>query len=83
MSYQLPADLEQLVTEQIRLGSYHSPEDVLRDALRALAERNQDLAAIQSGIDDMEAGRVKPLSEVDAEIRKNLSSIIWRSPSIS
>jgi len=72
MSYQLPADLEQLVSEQIRLGSYQSPEDVLRDALRALAERNQDLAAIQSGIDDMEAGRVKSLSEVDSVIRKSL-----------
>ena len=72
MSYQLPADLEQLVAEQIRLGTYGSADDVLRDALRALAERNQDLAAIQAGIDDMEAGNLKPLSEVDAGIRKNL-----------
>ena len=76
MSYQLPADLEQLVSEQIRLGPYRSADDVLRDALRALAERNQDLAAIQAGIDDMEAGNVKPLSEVDAEIRKNLG-LAW------
>jgi predicted transcriptional regulator len=45
---------------------------VLRDALRALAERNQDFAATQAGIDDMEVGHVMPLSEVDAEIRKNL-----------
>ena len=72
MSYQLPADLEALVSEQVRLGPYGSAEEVLRDALRALAERNQDLAAIQAGIDDMEAGRLKPLSEVDADIRKNL-----------
>lgn len=59
MSYQLPADLEQLVSEQIRLGPYRSADEVLRDALRALADRNQDLAAIQAGIDDMEAGHVK------------------------
>ena len=36
------------------------------DALR----RQEDRAAIQAGIDDMEAGRVVPLEEVDQQIRK-------------
>ncbi len=72
MSYQLPPDVESLVAEQIRQGTYNSPDEVLRDALRALAERNDEVAAIQAGIEDMEAGRVIPLREADAEIRKRL-----------
>lgn len=38
------------------------------DALR----RQEDRAAIQAGIDDMEAGRVIPLEEVDQQIREEL-----------
>ena len=72
MSYQLPPDVENLVAEQIRQGTYNSPDEVLRDALRALVERNDDVAAIQAGIEDMESGRVMPLREADAEIRKRL-----------
>ena len=40
----------------------------LVDALR----QQEDIAAIQAGIDDMEAGRVISLEEADAEIRKDL-----------
>ncbi|MEX0977970.1 MAG: type II toxin-antitoxin system ParD family antitoxin [Pirellulales bacterium] len=72
MSYRVPPDVEQLVSEQMRQGSYASEDDVLRDALNALAERNADLAAIRAGTEDMEAGRTKPLRDVDAEIRRNL-----------
>jgi predicted transcriptional regulator len=42
-----------------------------RRALRALQE-TEDRAAIQSGIDDMEAGRVVPFEEVDRRIREKL-----------
>jgi len=40
-------------------------------AARAL-QREEDLAAIQAGIDDMEAGRVVSLEEVDAQLRSKL-----------
>jgi len=70
MDYQFPRDVEDLVAEQIRQGTYNSKDDVLRDALRALAERNANLAAIRGGIDDMEAGRLISLRDADAEIRK-------------
>jgi predicted transcriptional regulator len=42
-----------------------------RRAMQAL-RRQEDHDAIQAGIDDMEAGRVMPLAEVDAQIRKEL-----------
>ena len=42
-----------------------------RRAMQAL-RRQEDHDAIQAGIDDMEAGRVTPLAEVDRDIRKEL-----------
>lgn len=33
----------------------------------------QDIEAIQAGIRDMEAGRTRPLSVVDAELRRRLN----------
>ncbi len=40
-------------------------------AVRAL-QHEEDLAAIQAGIDDMEGGRVVSFEEVDARLRKKL-----------
>jgi len=39
--------------------------------LRVLTFRNEELAAIQAGIDDVEAGRVRPFEDVDADIRRD------------
>jgi len=39
--------------------------------MEALRQQD-DLVAIQAGIDDMEAGRIVPLEQADAEIRKDL-----------
>ncbi len=69
MPYQFPPDLERLVEEQMATGGYDTEDDVLRDALRALSLRNEEVAAIQECIDDMEACRFRSLEEVDAEIR--------------
>ena len=40
-------------------------------AMQAL-QRQEDLAAIQEGIDDMEAGRGMPIEEADKRIREKL-----------
>jgi len=72
MTYELPPDVAQLLAEQLRTGPYQSADDVLRDALHALADRNSDLAAIRAGLDDLDAGRIRPLADVDAEIRSAL-----------
>jgi Arc/MetJ-type ribon-helix-helix transcriptional regulator len=69
MSMELPLDLVRMVQEELAGGGYASEEDVLRQALVALRERREDLAAIQESIDDMEAGRVRPFEEVVDEIR--------------
>jgi predicted transcriptional regulator len=72
MSYQFPPDVQQLLSTGMALGDYATEDDVLRDALHALIQRNEDLDAIQAGVADMNAGRVRPLREVDAEIRSRL-----------
>jgi len=56
MSYAFPADLKDLVGEQIESGQYGSEDEVLRDALRALAEEQEDLAAVSEGIAEWRAG---------------------------
>lgn len=46
-------------------------EETHQRAMRAL-EGQEDLSAIQAGIDDMEAGRVVAFEDVDARIRAKL-----------
>ncbi len=71
MTYQLPPDIDQRIQSQIALGIYENPADVLNDALDALEQRRiADLEAIRAGIEDEKAGRVRPLTEVDRELRK-------------
>jgi Arc/MetJ-type ribon-helix-helix transcriptional regulator len=75
MSYQFPPDLDREIQDRLATGQYASEEEVLRKALRALKWWDQEVAAIQEGVEDMEAGRVKPLREFDCEFRerKNIS----------
>jgi Arc/MetJ-type ribon-helix-helix transcriptional regulator len=70
MNYQLPSDLTQTIQSLLATGKYASQEDVLRNALDALRRRDEDLAAITAGIEDMEAGRYRPFAEIDAEFRQ-------------
>jgi len=67
---QLPPDLDQQVKHYLASGQYQTEEDVLRDALRALGEEQNVLDDIRQGLEDMEAGRGRPLKEVDAHLRK-------------
>lgn len=56
MTYQLPPDVDQLVKSYVNAGIYHSEADVLRDALRALADEDQDLKAVRQAISELHAG---------------------------
>jgi predicted transcriptional regulator len=70
MSRQFAPDVQQRIRDQMAQGNYQSEDDLLRDALDALADRNADLAAIRAGVADMEAGRMRSLSDVANDIRK-------------
>lgn len=64
---------EALVADLISSGRYASAEDVLRDGLRLVEEREAVLtrldAAVMEGLADAEAGRVKPAAEVFARLQ--------------
>ncbi len=74
MQYEFPPDVNQLVRRHLATGCYPSEDALIREALVALEERNEFLADIQAGIDDMEHGRTRPLEDVAAEIRATLGS---------
>jgi len=71
MNIQLPTDIDTTLKSFLVGDRYKNEAEVLREALTALKQRDEkkDLVAIQEGIDDMQAGRVRPFEEVDAEIR--------------
>jgi Arc/MetJ-type ribon-helix-helix transcriptional regulator len=70
MSPIIPADVQERVNALLGTGRYASEEEILRAAMAALEDQNADLAAIQSGINDMENGRYRPFADFDAEFRK-------------
>ena len=70
MDYQLPADLSAEVQQRLSLGVYRSADEVLRAAFSALRAQDEEVAAIQAGIDDMNAGRVRSLEECERDFRE-------------
>lgn len=51
-------------------GDYVSEDDLLRDALRALAEEEEDLQAVRDAVAELRAGdEGTPLSEAFAAVR--------------
>ncbi len=72
-TYQFPPDVDDEIKQHLKSGRYESEDDVLREALRVLKRRDDEITAIQEGIDDMEAGRVKSLREFDQEFRQRKS----------
>ena len=76
MLERLAPEVDRLIREQMATGQYASENELIAQAIAALCRENQEVAAIQVGIDDMEAGRVAPLRKFDADFlgRNNISS---------
>ena len=66
----LPPDLDHQVKHYLASGQYQTEEEVLRDALQALAEEQNVRDDIRQGLEDLQAGRGRPLEDVDADLRK-------------
>ncbi|MCG8586497.1 MAG: hypothetical protein MI757_17445 [Pirellulales bacterium] len=82
MTTKLPTELQELVKQKptkVRLEDDQTndvyvviDEETHRKAMRALQEK-EDHEAIAEGIRQMERGEGRPLSEVDADMRKKLN----------
>ena len=70
MPYPFPPDLQELVVKQMASGKYESEDELLRNALLALSEDEQDLDAVRESLDDLRDGDLGvPLDDVFAAIR--------------
>jgi hypothetical protein len=64
MKIELPNDRD-FQTQAIAAGF-----STIEDYLVTLFDRDAERVAIQQGIDDLKAGRVRPFEEFDAELRR-------------
>jgi antitoxin ParD1/3/4 len=75
MTITLNAQLEAAIRQKIETGLYVDADEVVREALRALEERErlqQLRAKLQSGLDQLDRGEGRPLTPaVWAEIKQN------------
>ena len=72
MNYEIPAQLQSLIDQKMSTGQYASQDELLTEALHALDDYEAAVADIQQGIEDEAAGRMRPLDEVNADIRQKL-----------
>ena len=72
MPHDFSTTLKDLIDQQLATGKYSDEEDVLLHALHALQDYNESVADIQEGMNDEAAGRLRPLDEVDSDIRQKL-----------
>jgi putative addiction module CopG family antidote len=71
MSYPFPPDLERIVGQRMASGKYASEDELLRDALRALGEEEQDLIAVRDAFAEWQAGDAGiPLDAAFAGVRQ-------------
>ena len=52
----IPAELESFVQGVVANGSYHDPAEVVGEALRLLARREQLLQDVKAGVDHLDRG---------------------------
>jgi antitoxin ParD1/3/4 len=77
ISAELGETLEKIVADLVENGRYNSKSEVLREGVRLVQEREARFkelqAKIQVGIDDVEAGRVRPAEEVFDRVRGKIA----------
>ena len=75
MPYLFPPDVDQLVKTRMATGYYRSEDELLRHALEALTEQDDDLAAVQEALAELNEGDSgQPLDEAFREIRQRYKS---------
>ena len=70
MAYQFPPELGKRVRALMSTGEYESEDQLLSDAVGMVERRLADIASIDRGLDDIDAGRFRSADEADAEFEK-------------
>ena len=71
MAITLPPDVRRMVEAKLASGRYQNEEEVLREALRALTEQDEDLDAVREAVAEWKSGDAgTPLTEAFQEIRR-------------
>ena len=71
MSIVVPQDVEEMVARQMASGRYRTDEEVLRSALQALEEIDEDSLAIEEAVDGWWWGEPgTPLAEAFRQVRE-------------
>ena len=78
MSVDLSPDVWNEIQRLLASGAYTSPDDVLRDALVALRDREREAVALQNGIEDMEPPNTMPVEEAIREAVEDLRAGRYR-----
>jgi antitoxin ParD1/3/4 len=75
---QLSADDEAFIDKAIKSGRYASRDDVIREGLDRVRDRQAQWARfdaeIRKGIDDLDAGRSIPLEEAFESVRRHIEA---------
>ena len=85
----LDPETQEVLDDMVASGRFPSPEEAVREGLRLVSEQDgpdevldldaldpDDRAAIERGLDDIDAGRVYPADQVFAELRERYRN--WR-----
>ena len=71
MHIELPPELEPFVEQEFATGRYATRDEVVIQALCWLRdERQEAVSGIKQGLNDVAAGRMQPLGEAFADVRK-------------
>ena len=79
-SVDLGSKLESVVSKLVAKGRYGSKSEVIREGVRLVEEREKRLAALDRALDrglaDVRAGRVKPAEEVFARLEAKYGRLV-------
>ncbi len=75
MEMTIPPDVRRMIEEVLATGRYQNEEQVMREALRALTEQDEDVQAVCEAIDEWKAGDPgMPLDQAFEAIRRRVDS---------
>lgn len=67
-------DLDLFVQAEVASGRFATRDDVIMHALRMFqSDRDEAVQGILAGLEDVAAGRMQPLSEAFADLRRELA----------